>query len=363
MKELWSPRIRGLEAYVPGEQPKDRRYIKLNTNENPYPPSPKAIEAMREAVSADLRLYPDPECTALLSALSRRYGVPAERIFTGNGSDEVLAMAFAAFFDPAGLPIRFADISYSFYPVYAAFYGLPYEAVPLREDFTVPAEGFCMPNGGVVLANPNAPTAMALPLSEVERIVAANPGSVVIVDEAYVDFGGESALSLLDRYPNLLVVRTTSKSYSLAGLRVGWAMGNEELIAALNTVKNSFNSYTLDRIAIAGAAAAIEDRAYFEACCQKVIATRERSVRELTALGFTCLPSSANFIFAAPQRIGAEELFRRLRAEGVLVRYFKKPRIDGFLRISVGTDEEMDALFAAVRRITGKTGEQGTGNR
>ena len=352
MKELWSPRIRGLEAYVPGEQPKDKRYIKLNTNENPYPPSPQALAAMREAVCADLRLYPDPECSALIAALSRRYGLPPERLFVGNGSDEVLAMAFAAFFDPAGLPVRFADIGYSFYPVYAAFYGIPCETVPLREDFTVPVEPFCAPGaGGVVLANPNAPTSVALPLAEVERIVAANPGAVVIIDEAYVDFGAESAVGLIDRYPNLLVVRTTSKSCSLAGLRVGWAMGSEELIAALNVVKNSFNSYTLDRIAIAGAAAAIGDAAYFDDCCRRVIATRERSVRELEALGFTVLPSSANFLFAAPGRIGAETLFRRLREEGVLVRYFKKPRIDGYLRISVGTDEEMDGLFAAVRRI------------
>ena len=351
MKELWNPRIRGLEAYVPGEQPRDRRYIKLNTNENPYPPSPKALEAMRAAVCADLRLYPDPECSRLLEALSSRYGMKREQLFVGNGSDEVLAMAFAAFFDPAGLPILFADISYSFYPVYAAFYGVPTAPVPLREDFSLPVESFLRPNGGVILCNPNAPTAMALPLAEVERIVAGNPGSVVLVDEAYVDFGGESAVGLIDKYPNLLVVRTTSKSYSMAGLRVGWAMGNEDLIAALNTVKNSFNSYTLDRVALAGAAAAIEDLDYFEENCRRVIATRERSRRELEALGFRVLPSAANFLFAAPPQPDAETVFRRLREEGVLVRYFKKPRIDGFLRISVGTDEEMDGLLAALGRI------------
>ncbi|MDD6189089.1 MAG: histidinol-phosphate transaminase [Clostridiales bacterium] len=351
MKKLWSKRIQELEAYVPGEQPKDRRYIKLNTNENPYPPSPAAVAAMENAVGDTLRLYPDPECTELVEAIAARFGLEKNRIFVGNGSDEVLAMCFPAFFD-SDRPILFPDITYSFYPVYAGLYQVPYETVALNEDFTVPVEGFLRPNGGVIIANPNAPTGIALPIKAIERIAAGNPESVVVVDEAYVDFGGETALPLIAQYPNVLVVRTTSKSYSLAGLRVGWAMGDPGLIAALNTVKNSINSYTLDRVAIAGGAAAIADAEYFGSCCERVIATRERSMAALRELGFHCLPSAANFIFAAPTKIGAEELVKKLREHGVLVRYFKKPRIDGFLRISVGSDEEMDALIAAVKEIT-----------
>jgi len=350
MKKYWSSRIRELEAYVPGEQPKDRRYIKLNTNENPYPPSPKAVEAMQSAIGEAMRLYPDPECTALVEAIAERFGVEKEQVFVGNGSDEVLAMCFPAFFD-GEKPVLFPDITYSFYPVYADLYQVPYDAVPLNEDFTVPVEKMLRPNGGVIIANPNAPTGIVLPLEAIERIAAGNPDSVVIVDEAYVDFGGVSALPLINKYPNVLVVRTTSKSYSLAGLRVGWAMGDRSLIAALNTVKNSINSYTLDRVAIAGGAAAIADEEYFKDCCSKVIATRERSIAALTELGFRCLPSSTNFIFAAPSGIAADELFVKLREKGVLVRYFRKPRINGFLRISVGTDEEMDALLAAIKEI------------
>lgn len=350
MKKLWSKRIQELEAYVPGEQPKDKKYIKLNTNENPYPPSPKAIAAMREAVGDDMRLYPDPECSAVTAAIAARFGVAKEQVFVGNGSDEVLAMCFPAFFDTDST-ILFPDITYSFYPVYAELYQVPYDTVALADDFTIPTEAFLRPNGGIIIANPNAPTGIALPLEAIERIAAGNPGSVVIVDEAYVDFGGETALPLIDKYPNVLVVRTTSKAYSLAGLRVGWAMGDKNLIAALDTVKNSINSYTLDRVAIAGGAAAIADEEYFKSCCEKVIATRERSIAALKALGFTCLPSSANFIFAAHAKTGAEEIFKKLRERGVLVRYFKKPRISEFLRISVGTDEEMDALIAALGEI------------
>ena len=350
MKELWSRRIKELEAYIPGEQPKDRRYIKLNTNENPCPPSPKALEAIKNAASASLRLYPDPDCGELVDAICEKYGVGRDEVFVGNGSDEVLSMCFPAFFDP-DRSIIFPNITYSFYPVYAELYEIPYRTAALRDDFTVPVEPFLEPNGGVIIANPNAPTGIALPLGQIERIAAANSGSVVIIDEAYVDFGCESALPLIHKYPNLLVVRTTSKSFSLAGLRVGWAMGNANLIAALNTVKNSINSYTLDRLAIAGAAAAIRDGEYFKRCCERVMATRESSIRELEALGFTCLPSSTNFIFARPEKMAAAELFRELRARGILVRYFNKPVIDAFLRISVGTDEEMSALTAEIKRL------------
>lgn len=353
MKKLWSKRIQELEAYVPGEQPKDRKYIKLNTNENPYPPSPKALEAIHAAIGDELRLYPDPECSHLTQTIARRFGLAPEEVFVGNGSDEVLAMCFPAFFDP-DKTILFPDITYSFYPVYAALYQTPYQTVPLNADFTVPVDAFLQPNGGILIANPNAPTGMELPLDAIERILAANPDSVVIVDEAYVDFGGETAVPLISKYPNLLVVRTTSKAYSLAGLRVGWAMGNANLIAALNTVKNSINSYTLDRAAIVGAAAAIADVEYFEDCCRKVIATRERSTAALETLGFRCLPSRTNFLFAAPQTMDAEELFLKLRERGILVRYFKKPRISGFLRITIGTDDEMDALIAALKDILGQ---------
>ena len=350
MKKFWSKRIQELEAYVPGEQPRDRKYIKLNTNENPYPPSPKAIEAMESAMGEAMRLYPDPECTAVVESIAECFGLEKEQVFVGNGSDEVLAMCFPAFFD-TDKTILFPDITYSFYPVYADLYQVPYETVALNEDFTVPVDEMMKPNGGVIIANPNAPTGIALPLEEIERIVAGNPDSVVIIDEAYVDFGGVSALPLINKYPNVLIVRTTSKSYSLAGLRVGWAMGDKGLISALNTVKNSINSYTLDRIAIAGGAAAIADREYFKSCCDKVIATRQRSIAALTELGFNCLPSATNFIFAEPAKISAGELFTKLRQRGILVRYFKKPRIDRFLRISVGTDEEMDALIAAIKEI------------
>lgn len=353
MKEFWSERIKNLEPYVPGEQPKDKKYIKLNTNENPYPPSPAAMEAMRSADSADMRLYPDPESGEFIKAAAKVFGLNEDQIFAGNGSDEVLSMCFPAFFG-GDKPVLFPDISYSFYPVYAELYAVGYETVPLNEDFTINVEGFLRPNGGVVIANPNAPTSIALPLADIERIIAGNPESLVIVDEAYVDFGGESALPLIDKYPNLLVVRTCSKSYSLAGLRVGWAMGSANLIAALNAVKNSINSYTLDRSAIVGGAAALLDRDYFEKCRSKLIATRERCATELRALGFDVLPSSANFLFARPSGISAEELFKKLRENGVLVRYFKKPRISDRLRISVGTDEETDALIAAIKKILSK---------
>lgn len=354
MKELWSRRIKNLEAYVPGEQPRDRKYIKLNTNENPYPPSPKALEAIRREAGEALRLYPDPECTELIEALALRFEVEKDEIFVGNGSDEVLSMCFPAFFNEDS-EIFFADITYSFYPVYAELYGIPYRTVALNDDYTLPVEPFLQPNGGVIIANPNAPTSVFAPLEGIERIAAGNPDSVVIVDEAYIDFGGETAMPLIKKYPNLLVVGTTSKSYSLAGLRVGWAVGCKNLIAALNTVKNSINSYTLDRLAIAGAAAAVADRKYFNECTDKIIATRARAIAELEKIGFLCLESSANFIFASPRdMISAEKLFSALRERGILVRYFKKTRIDNFLRISVGTDEDMDALTGAIRDILRK---------
>ena len=345
MKELWSTSIRELEAYVPGEQPQDRPYIKLNTNENPYPPSPKAVAAMQAAVGGALNRYPDPGCAAFHSAIAQTLGVPAGHVFSGNGSDEILALCFKAFFD-SGKAVRFPDISYSFYPVYAALYGAPYEKVPLRADFTLDVPAFFHSAGGVLIPNPNAPTAIAAPLQAIEQIVRQNAGRVVIIDEAYIDFGGESALPLLQDYDNLLIVRTMSKGYSLAGLRAGFAIGSPDLIAALNTVKNSFNSYTLDQIAIAGAAAAMLDRGYFEQCRQRVVDTRARSAARLRTLGFTLTESSTNVLFATPPAPhAAEQLFLALRARGVLVRYFKQPRISDYLRITIGTDAEMDVFF------------------
>ena len=276
MKEFWSDRIRSLTPYTPGEQPKGRKFIKLNTNENPYPPSPKALAAIQANTDASLRLYSDPDAADLRAAIAKTYSVKPEQVFVGNGSDEVLAFAFQAFYSE-GAEIVFPDITYSFYPVYANMFGICYRTVPLKDDFAVPVDALCGGNDGVVIANPNAPTGMELPQSEIRRILEANPNVVVIVDEAYVDFGSESVLPLIEEYPNLLVVQTFSKSRALAGLRVGFAFGCENLIQALNCVKNSINSYTLDRLALAGAAASVADKEYFDVRCAKVMATRERT--------------------------------------------------------------------------------------
>ena len=347
MKEFWSGRIRDMIPYTPGEQPRDRKFIKLNTNENPYPPSELAIRAMREAVSADLRLYPDPECTQLRAAAADCWGVKPEQVFCGNGSDEILAFCFQAFFDP-GRPVVFPKITYSFYPVYTDYFGLDRREVPMNPDFSDPVDLLCGNNGGVVLANPNAPTGIAVELDVVEKLLRANPDVVVIVDEAYVDFGAQSAVGLIDRYPNLLVAQTLSKSRSLAGLRVGFALGQENLIAALRCVRDSINSYTVDRVAQAGAAAALADRAYFDQTRQKVMSTRAWTARELERLGFTVCPSRSNFLFVRhPERPG-KEIFDHLRQEGILVRRWDIPEIRDWLRISIGTDEEMQALISVL---------------
>ena len=349
MKRYWSRSIRGIEPYTPGEQPRDRKYIKLNTNENPYPPSP-AVTAAIEDAARDLRLYPDPLTTELNTAIAESLGVPVSRVFTGNGSDEVLAMCFKAFFEQ-DLPVLFPDVTYSFYPVYAELFGIEYKKVPLDESFVLSPELFCVPSGGVIFPNPNAPTGMAIGIDEVERIVASDSGRVVIVDEAYVDFGAQSAVPLTEKYPNLLVVQTFSKSRSLAGLRVGFAVGSEELIAGLNAVKNSFNSYTLDRLAIAAGSAAVRDRRYFDECVSKIIATREKTAQRLKELGFTVLPSKANFVFAGHPKKSAAELFTALRAAGVLVRYFSGERTKDFLRITIGTDGEMEKLLEILSKL------------
>ncbi len=348
MKEFWSKRIKDAVPYTPGEQPKDRKFIKLNTNECPYPPSPKVIEAIKGAADDSLRLYPDPECLALRQVIAHREGLKPEQVFCSNGSDEVLAFAFQAFFDTER-EIVFPRITYSFYPVYTNFFGLTCRQVPMNPDFSDPIDLLCGNNGGVVLCNPNAPTGIGVGLNVVERILQANPDVVVIVDEAYVDFGAESAVPLIDRYPNLLVVQTASKSRALAGLRVGWAMGNENLINGLRCVRDSINSYTLDRIAMAGAIAAIEDEEYFQSVRMKVMTTREWAVKALKELGFTVLDSQTNFLFVSHPNKPAKALLDSLRADGILVRWWADSAIDNWLRITVGTDEEMSALIEALK--------------
>ncbi|WP_287366072.1 histidinol-phosphate transaminase [Thauera sp.] len=354
MSRFWSAVVHGLTPYVPGEQPKLDNLVKLNTNEHPYGPSPKALEAIRAATGDSLRLYPDPNADALKAALAQRHGLQPQQIFVGNGSDEVLAHAFMALLKQ-DRPLRFPDISYSFYPVYCGLYDIPHRTIPLAEDFSIRVEDYLPQDGeqpgAIIFPNPNAPTGRLLPLEAVERIVAGNPDAVVLVDEAYVDFGGESAIGLIDKYPNLLVVHTFSKSRSLAGLRVGFAAGHADLIEALERVKNSFNSYPLDRLAIAGAVASVEDEAFFQASCRKVIATREKLIADMRALGFEVLPSAANFIFARhPQRDGAE-LTAELRKRAIIVRHFKAARIDQFMRITIGTDEQCGILVEALTDI------------
>ena len=350
MKEFWSTRAKSLTPYVPGEQPKGRTFIKLNTNENPYPPSPMALAAIREAACESLRLYPDPECTSLREALAATYDLKPEQVFVGNGSDEILALCFYAFFDP-GRTILFPDITYSFYPVFADLCGLSYREVPLDEYFAVPLEPFLEENGGVVIANPNAPTGRELSLCAIRTLLEGNPNSVVVVDEAYVDFGAGSAVELIQRYPNLVVVQTMSKSRSLAGLRVGYAMGDAGLIAALNCVKNSFNSSTLDRLALAGAEGALRDREYLRATTLKIASTRERTAVTLRGMGFQVSDSASNFLFVSHPEASAKALLDGLRARGILVRWWDKPRIRDYLRITIGTDQEMEALCAALAEL------------
>jgi len=350
VSKYWSNVVRALEPYVPGEQPKDKTYIKLNTNENPYPPSPKALLAIQQVANESLRLYPTPTCDELRECIGQYHGLKKEQVFVGNGSDELLAFSFLAFFNP-GSPILFPDITYSFYPVYCSLFHIDYTLVPLDEDFSIPVEPFLQNNGGIIFPNPNAPTGKEIALEAIEEIVKHNADRVVIVDEAYIDFGGESAVKLLERYSNLLIIQTLSKSRSFAGLRVGFAMGHRDLIEALERVKNSINSYTLDRAALAGAIEAFNDEAYFQDSRRKVIATREITVEGLANLGFRVIPSKANFIFISHPVLSAENLYQKLREKNILVRYFKKPRIDNFLRVSIGTDEEMARFITVMAEI------------
>lgn len=350
MSQFWSPFVNNLVPYVPGEQPKIANLVKLNTNENPYPPSPKAQAAMQAQVDGNLRLYPDPNADALKRAIADFYQLNPQQVFVGNGSDEVLAHAFCAFFKH-NKSVLFPDISYSFYPVYCNLYGIEAKQVALDEEFQINPADYQQDNGGIIFPNPNAPTGCLLALDAVEQILQANPTSVVVVDEAYIDFGGQSAVSLLARYPNLVVCQTLSKSRSLAGARVGFALASPELIEGLERVKNSFNSYPLDRVAIAGAVASFEDVAYFEQSCAKVIASREQLSEQLLALGFEVLPSSANFVFASHVQTEAAEIASKLREQGVIVRHFTQSRIDQFLRITIGTPEQNQRLLDALKSI------------
>jgi len=357
MSKFWSNLVHSLTPYVPGEQPKLANLVKLNTNENPYGPSPKVLNVLREEVGDGLRLYPDPNAQSLKQAIASFHGIAAEQVFVGNGSDEVLAHVFLALLKHKR-PILFPDVTYSFYPVYCGLYGIAYVTVPLSESYEIEVDDYLKVSGGqcggIIFPNPNAPTGCLLALAEIERLLEANPESVVVIDEAYVDFGGQaipSSIPLIARYPNLLVVQTLSKSRALAGLRVGYAIGQSDLIEALERVKNSFNSYPLGRLAIAGGAAAMADRAHFDRTRLAIIASRETLTLSLKELGFEVLPSKANFIFARHPGKDGEELALALRQRGIIVRHFKLPRIAQFLRITVGTDDQCLALVAALAEI------------
>lgn len=344
----WEANIRKVIPYVPGEQPDSDNMIKLNTNENPYPPSPKVLDAMKQFDMDKLRLYPDPTASDLVDTLAEYHGVQPENVFVGVGSDDVLAMAFLTFFN-SDKPILFPDITYSFYDVWADLYRIPYECPALDENFQIKAEDYYKENGGVIFPNPNAPTGLLADLDMVEDILKHNRDVIVIVDEAYIDFGGQSALPLLDTYENLLVVRTFSKSRSMAGMRIGYAVGNQVLIKYLNDAKYSFNSYTMNQTSLAYGKASVLDEEYFKETCDKIIKTREWTKQELTSLGFTFPDSQANFIFATHPDYAAKDIFQALRTKDIYVRYFNKPRIDNYLRITIGTDEEMQALIAFLK--------------
>lgn len=340
----WEENVRRVIPYVAGEQPRKAHMIKLNTNECPYPPAPGVEKAAAEINYNNLRLYPDPDNRMLVDALAEFYGVKPEQIFVGVGSDDVLAMSFQTFFN-SSKPVLFPDITYSFYDVWAELFQIPYRVCPLGEDWHIHAKDYKQPNGGIIFPNPNAPTGVLESLLFVEEILNANRDVVVIVDEAYIDFGGNSALSLVDKYDNLLVVQTFSKSRSMAGLRIGFAIGNEKLIHYLNDVKFSFNSYTLNLPSQILGTAAVRDKVYFKEILQKIIHTRERVKIELMNLGFTFPDSQANFLFVSHDKVSAQELFIALRKADIYVRYWEKPRISNYLRITVGTDEEMDKML------------------
>ena len=354
MSRFWSKTVKELTPYVPGEQPKLSQLIKLNTNESPYGPSPKALAAIAAANTEALRLYPDPNSDALKQSIAKLHGLTANQVFVGNGSDEVLAHVFLGLLKHED-PILFPDITYSFYPVYCKLYGIAFENIPLSDDFSISVADYLKKNngrnGGIIFPNPNAPTGRSLHLKDIETLLQANKDSVVVIDEAYVDYGTSSAVSLIKQYNNLLVTHTLSKSYALAGLRVGYAVGHPNLIEALERVKNSFNSYPIDKLAMAGAMAAIEDQDYLKKISQAVIKTRENLIQSLNTLGFETIPSSANFIFTKHHKHDAAKLSAALREKHIIVRHFKLPRIDQYLRITIGTDEQCDALVKAIKEI------------
>ena len=353
MSRFWSPVVQTLTPYVPGEQPQMQRLVKLNTNESPYGPSPKALAAINSQTNDDLRLYPDPEGVALKQAIAKLHDLNPNQVFLGNGSDEVLAHVFAGLLKQ-NKPVHFPDITYSFYPVYCKLFGIEYQTIPLGNDFEINPGDYGVPNGGIIFPNPNAPTGRSITRSEIEKLLAKNKDSVVVIDEAYVDYGTQSCVPLLrgSQCPeNLLVVHTLSKSRALAGLRVGFALGHPTLIEGLERVKNSFNSYPLGRLAQAGAIAAIEDQAHLEATSAKVIQTRTKLVEQLHALGFDTLPSTANFIFTRHPKHSGAKMYQALRNRGIIVRHFQSARIEEFLRITIGTDEQSGELIAALKEI------------
>lgn len=340
----WRNYVRKVEPYVPGEQPKASNIIKLNTNENPYPPAPMVEEAVKRMATDPLRLYPDPVCANLVEALAEYHGVSSEEVFPGVGSDDVLSMIFLTFFN-SDKPVLFPDITYSFYKVWANVYKIPYETPALDENFRIRREDYYRDNGGIVIANPNAPTSIYEELDFIEDILNHNKDSIVVVDEAYIDFGGVSAAGLLNKYDNLIVVRTFSKSRSLAGLRVGYALASKEIIKAINDVKYSINSYTLNMPSLELATLAVKSADYYDGISEKIISTRERVAKKLTELGFSCLPSKANFLFVRHNSVPAKEIFEALKKQGIFVRYFNAPRINEYLRITIGTDEDMDKVL------------------
>ncbi len=344
----WRDNLIKIEPYVAGEQPNKTDFIKLNANENPYPPSPEVLKVIAGFNGGLLKKYPDADAKPLASAIAERVGLARENVFVGNGSDDVLALCFRAFFN-SDKPVIYPDITYSFYPVWCEMLRIPYETIPVDDSFNINAADYRRPNGGVVIANPNAPTSIARGLDFIREILDANQDSVVIVDEAYVDFGGESAVPLLSEYENLVVTQTFSKSRSMAGMRIGCAFGNKEIISALYAAKDSYNSYPIDMVAIEAGVASVKDEEYFRATLAKVIATRDRLTKELRTLGFELPDSCANFVFAEHKNYRAKDICEYLKTRDIYVRYFSKPRIDNRLRITVGTDEEIDALIAALR--------------
>jgi len=352
MSSYWSDFVKDLEPYSPGEQPQISNITKLNTNENPYGPSPAVIDAITATADDRLRLYPPPESENLKQKIAENFNLSASQIFVGNGSDEVLAHVFNGLLNHGQKgPLQFPDISYSFYPVFCQLYAIDYKKIPLEKDFSINLENYQQPNGGIIFPNPNAPTGMLLGLELIEQLLEKNTDSVVVVDEAYIDFGGQSAASLIDQYENLLVVQTMSKSRSLAGMRVGYALGSQQLIEGLNRIKNSFNSYPLGHLQVAAAIAAFDDKAHFEVSRQKVILERERITTQLEAMNFEVLPSTANFVLARHNLKKAEDLAEFLREQGIIVRHFANPRIDQYLRVTIGTEDQNNLLIDSLHKI------------